>query len=179
MGNGFDEVPTGIKSMDVYVAEFSCLDNEYIEGPKLLAETTTYDPAENRTEKTTFYTNGLVHSKVVTTGAAEQRRSIIYRNHLDGHLRDKWLVTYNSDGSRAHAYQYDSRDELHEVPLEEEEEESAFFDPEQVDESEETVKREFDVRGNWIRETRFEKKIDRGELLDVPVMVTYRTITYL
>ena len=178
MSNGFDEVPAGIKSMDVHVAEFSRIDNEYIEGPKLLAATTTYDPAENRTEQTTFYTNGLVHSKVVTTGAPEHRRSIIYRNRLDGHLRDKWLITYNSDGSRAHAYQYDSQDELHEVPLEEEEE-TPFFDPERVDESEETVKREFDVRGNWIKETRFEKKIDRGELLDVPIMTIYRTITYV
>ena len=178
MGNGFDEVPAGIKSMVVHVAEFSCRDNEYIEGPKLLAETITYDPAENRMEETTFYTNGPVHSRVVTTGAAEHQQSIIYRYRLDGHLRDKYLITYNSDGTRAHGYQYDVQGKLHEVPLEEEEQ-TTFFDPEQMDESEETVQREFDVRGNWIRETRFEKKIDRGELVDVPIMVTYRTITYL
>jgi YD repeat-containing protein len=178
MGNSFDEVPAGIKSMVIHVAEFSFRDNEYIEGPKLLAVITNCDPAENRTEETTFYTDGPVHSKIVTTGAAEHRRSIIYRYRLDGHLRDKWLVTYNSDGSRAHAYQYDSQSKLHEVSLEEEDE-TTFVDPEQMDESEETIKREFDVRGNWIRETRFEKKMDRGELLEVPTMVIYRTITYL
>ena len=48
-----------------------------------------------------------------------------------------------------------------------------------MNESEEIVKREFDVRESWIRETRFEKKLDRGELLDVPIMTIYRTITYV
>ena len=178
MRKGFEEVPAGIESMVVHVAEFSCRGNDYIEGPKLLAQIVTYDPTENRTEDITFYTNGPVHSKVVTTGAAEHQKSIIYRYRLDGHLRDKWLITYNSDGSRAHGYQYDLQDKLHEVPLQEEEE-TKFSDPQQMDESEETVKREFDVRGNWIRETRFEKKMDRGELVDVPTMVIYRTINYL
>ncbi|HEU4713261.1 MAG TPA: hypothetical protein VFS76_16935 [Pyrinomonadaceae bacterium] len=178
MENDFDDVPPGIKSIVVHVAEFSCVDNEYIEGPRLLAVTTTYDATENIAERTTFYTNGVVHSRVVTTGAEEQRRSIIYRYRLDGHLRDKWLITYNSDATKAHVGEFDSHGKLHEVPFEEEEE-IPIFDFEQVVETENTVKREFDVRGNWIRETRFEKKFDRGELLDVPIMVIYRTITYL
>lgn len=178
MANGFDEVPRGIKSMLVHVAGFSCRNNEYVEGSRLLAQSLTYDEAENRTEDTTYYADGSVHSKVVTTGDADQRQSIIYRYRLDGNLRDKWLITYNNDGSRAHAYMYDSQGQPQEVQLEDEET-ATFFDPEQMDESGESVEREFDVRGNWVKETRFEKKIEGGELVNVPTMVTYRTITYL
>jgi|tagenome__1003787_1003787.scaffolds.fasta_scaffold20715030_1 YD repeat-containing protein len=178
MTNGFDEIPSGIKNILVHVAEFSCRNNEYIEGPRLLAQARTYDTAEKRTEDTTYNADGSVHSKVVTTGDADHRRSIIYRYRLDGRLRDKWLITYNNDGSRAHAYIYDSQGKRQEVQLEEEET-TTFFDPEQMDESGESVEREFDVRGNWVKETRFEKKIEGGELVDVPTMVTYRTISYL
>jgi hypothetical protein len=61
------------------------------------------------------------------------------------------------------------------VPLEEEEETS--FDPELTEESWESFEREFDARGNWIKDTKFEKRAEGGEL--VPIMVTYRIINYL
>ena len=163
MRTGFDEVPRGIKNMLVHVAEFSSRNNEYIEGPRLLAQSITCYPGENRTEVITYYAEGSVHSKVVTTGDAEYRESTIYRYRLDGRLRDKWLITYNNDGSRAHGYKYDSQDKLQEVQLQEEEE-TPFFDPEHTDEIGESFELEFDVRGNWIRETRFEKKICKRPL---------------
>src|SRR5688572_27828668 len=177
MGSDFNEIPRGIREMIVHVAELSCRDDEYIEGPRLLAESVTYDPAENRTEDVTYYANGAVHSKVVTTGDGEDRRSIIYRYRLDGGLRDKWLITYNNDGRKARGYMYNSQGELKEVPLEEEE--TAFFDSEQADESWESFEREFDARGNWIRETKFEKKTEGNESVKIPTFVTYRTISYL
>jgi YD repeat-containing protein len=178
MGSDFNEIPRGIKNMIVHVAEFSRRDNEYIEGPRMLAESVTYDPAENRTEDLTYYADGSVHSRVVTTGDGEERKTVISRYRLDGRLRDSWLITYYSDGSRAHGYMYDSHGNLQEVPLEQEEE-TTFFEPEQRDESWESFEREFDALGNWIRETKSEKKVEGGELVDVPTMVTYRTISYL
>jgi len=178
MHKGFDEVPRGIKNMLVHVAEFSRHNNEYVEAPRLLAQTTTFYPEENRTEDLTYYADGSVHSKVVTIGDGEYRESVIYRYRLDGRLRDKWLITYNSNGSRAHAYKYDSLNQPQEVQLQEEEA-TNFFDSEQTVEEGELVEREFDVRGNWIKETRFEKKMERGELMDVPRIVIYRTISYL
>lgn len=176
--SNFNNVPPGIKDMIVHVAEFYCHDNEYIEGPRLLAQTITYNPVENRTEQTTYYADGSVHSRFVTTGQADDRRSIIYRYRMDGRLRDQWLITYKPDGSRARAYTYDEQGKLHQYPVQKEET-TTFFAPEQIEESGESLRREFDVRGNWIRETRFQKKSDRGKLVEVPIMVTYRTITYL
>lgn len=177
MNNGFD-VPRGIKNMLVYVVEYSCRNNEYIEGQKLLAQTITHDPAENRTEVTTYFADGSVHSKIVTTGDADCRKSIVYRYESSGRLRDKWLITYNSDGSRASAYTYDSQGKLEEHPFEKEGA-TTFYNPEQIEDDEELFERELDVRGNWIKETRFEKKTEEGKLVDVPRIVIYRTITYL
>ena len=177
MGSDFNEVPRGISNMIVHVAEYSCRDNEYIEGPRMLAESVIYDPAENRTEDVTYYADGSIHSRVVTTGDAEDRKTVIFRYRLDGRLGDKWMITYNSDGSRAHGYLYDSQGNLQEVSLEVED--TTFFDSEQTEEGWESFEREFDARGNWIRETKFEKKIEGGALVDVPTMVTYRTINYL
>ena len=178
MGSDFNQIPRGIKNMLVHVAEFSCREDEYIEGPRMLAESVTYDSTENRTEDVVYYADGSVHSSFVTTGDAEDRKTIIYRYRSDGYLRDKWLITYNSDGSRAHGYMYDSQDNLQEVPLEEEEE-ITILDPQPTEESWESFERKFDARGNWIRETKFEKRVEGGELVDVPTMVTYRTISYL
>jgi hypothetical protein len=172
-----DEVSPGIKNIVVHVAEFSCRNNEYIEGPRLLAQTITYYPAEHRTEDTTYYANGSVHSKRVTTGNTGQRKTIIYRYRSDGGLRDKWLVTYNDDGSRGSTYTYDSEDQLQELQYKEEESPTSF-DLEEIHNTEEWFQREFDIHGNWIRETRFEKAINGDKRVIAPTTVTYRTISY-
>lgn len=55
---------------------------------------------------------------------------------------------------------------------------STEYDSEGRSQVEVTYSYEFDAAGNWIKQTRFERKGGDGERLDVPVEITYRTITY-
>jgi hypothetical protein len=174
-----ESVVGSVKTIVVEVAVFSCRNkNKYIEGPRVLAQTITYDPRENTTEDITYYTDGFVHSKFVTTRDERGKKSVVHRYKPGGSLRDRWLITYHDDGSRAEGYEYSPEALLLQKHLASDEHSATEFE-EETYETGESFQREFDAHGNWIREIRFDRVIKGDKPFDEPAMVTYRTITYM
>ena len=180
MDNPGEVVGGPVKAIVVEVAEFFWRDGQYVEGPRVLAQTVTYDAQADTTEDLKYYADGSVLFKLVTTRDAGGQKSTGHRYHTDGSLIDKWLIYYHPDGSKSEAYRYSADGRLlqrHAYTSEEPVRESGF--EEHSPRVEELCEREFDSRGNWVKEVRFTRSTEAGRSSVEPTTVIYRTITYL
>jgi len=165
-----------VKSVTIYIAEFTRQNNEYREGPKMLSQAINFSPNQDSIEDITYSGDGTVHLREVFTVEADSTKSIIERFKANGQLRDRWLVTYDQDGKRTVAEGYDAGGKFLGRSVNHDDETSNAFTVNEPDISE-SVEREFDAFGNWIREIKFQKSTD-GQVGMIPIIATYRTISY-
>lgn len=169
-----------VKNVAIHVAEFSCDNNEYLEGPRTLAQSIEFFPDQGRIEDVSYYADGTIHLRTVTTiEAGRSRHSVMQRYERDGELRDTWRIYYDQDGRRTRAEAFGPEGQFRgEFQAEERESVEPFDLGNTVMDSDESSEREVDAYGNWTREIRFRRVVENGEVAKIPTMATYRTITY-
>jgi hypothetical protein len=94
---------------------------------------------------------------------------IVYSYDRGGRVVERTTYAVGGKIISRDVYAYDAKGDLAGV---------AEYDSEGRLEAEATYSHEFDAAGNWVKQTRFERKNRNGEPPAVPVEVTYRTITY-
>jgi hypothetical protein len=177
-----DNLTGPVQTIHVEVAEMLWEAGEYKEGPRVLAQTTSYDKERNKIRDVYYYANGGVNVEMVMTRDADGQKIEGRRYDIAGSLHDRWVVYHDAEGKKREGYRFDANGSLLQRGVYGES--SMTEGPEVEAESDDSLSgqesytREFDSYGNWIKETTWARAIKAGQAFDEPTAVTYRKISY-